>query len=421
MDINELLEKRMKLVAENRAILDRAKAENRSTTAEEKAEWDAREVDIEAMTGKIAEIEGDNAREARQQEREAKLQESRGRKAGISVDPASATQAATNPRSTPEYHAGFSAFLKRGTAGIPQQFRTHLQVDSDSAGGYLSASERFLSGVLQSVDDAVAIRALATVLPAMYGENLGQVTLAGDVGDFSWEAGENTTAETDTTLAFGLRELKIHPLKRKLIKVSKRLIESARVDAAGVVQSRAGYALARTLERAYMTGTGAGQPLGLFVASDSGISTARDVSSGNTTTSIGMDGLINCIGALKQQYLMNARWLFPRDAITQIRKLKDGNGRYLWEPSTQVGKPDQILGREYIVSEFAPNTFTTGQYVGLLGDFSFYWIADAVQNMAVQVMLETYAPEGRVGYLFDKIGADAMPVLGEAFARVKLA
>jgi len=70
------------------------------------------------------------------------------------------------------------------------------------------------------------------------------------------------------------------------------------------------------------------------------------------------------------------------------------------------------------MSEYAPNTFTTGLYVGILGDFSNYWIADAV-DMQVQVLKELYAETNQTGYI-GRLDTDGMPVLAEAFARVKL-
>ena len=72
-----------------------------------------------------------------------------------------------------------------------------------------------------------------------------------------------------------------------------------------------------------------------------------------------------------------------------------------------------------MMSEFAPNTLTTGLYVGLLGDFSNYWIADAM-DMQVQVLKELYAETNQTGYI-GRLETDGMPVLAEAFARVTLA
>jgi HK97 family phage major capsid protein len=72
-----------------------------------------------------------------------------------------------------------------------------------------------------------------------------------------------------------------------------------------------------------------------------------------------------------------------------------------------------------VTSEFAPNTFTTGQYVGILGDFSYYWVATSL-NLTVQRLVELYAANGQDGFL-GRHAVDGMPIFGEAFARVTLA
>ena len=177
--------------------------------------------------------------------------------------------------------------------------------------------------------------------------------------------------------------------------------------------------MAKTQENAFLTGTGSNQPLGLFTASDDGISTGRDVATSNTTTAIKMDGLKEALYTLKTQYRRASKWLFHRDALKQIVKLKDGEGQYLLQPSVREGDPEVLLGRPMFESEYAPNTFTMGLYVGMLGDFSHYWIADAL-DMRIQRINELYAATNQIGF-FSRSETDGMPVLEEAFVRVTLA
>ena len=92
------------------------------------------------------------------------------------------------------------------------------------------------------------------------------------------------------------------------------------------------------------------------------------------------------------------RDLFHRDAVKQITKLKDGDGQYIWRQSVREGEPDTLLGLPMTISEWAPNTFTTGLYVGLLGDFQHYWIVDALA-MQVQRLNELYAETNQVGFI----------------------
>ena len=110
--------------------------------------------------------------------------------------------------------------------------------------------------------------------------------------------------------------------------------------------------------------------------------------------------------------------MFHRDAMRDISLLKDGDGQYLWKSGITEGDPDRLLNIKVIESEYAPNTFTTGLYVGILGDWDTYWIADALdfEILALrELKAETYQDE----FIMRHEG-DAMPVLAEAWARVTL-
>ncbi len=156
-------------------------------------------------------------------------------------------------------------------------------------------------------------------------------------------------------------------------------------------------------------------------AGNSGITSDRDVSSGNTTTAIKADNLREVKYSLKAQYRASTSigWIFHRDGIKMISKLKDGEGQYLWSPGITVGDPDRLMNYPVFESENAPSTFTTGKLVGILGDYKEYWIADSL-NMTIQVLFEKYATTNQNGYL-GRAQTDGMPVKANAFARVKLA
>lgn len=323
------------------------------------------------------------------------------------------------------YADAFRTFLRTGNnrAGwdmIPPEVRATLQVDQDVGGGFLAASERFINEMLVNADNVNVVRSMARKFTSDYGESLGVPTLDSDLTAFAYGSGELTDAVEDTGLAFGKRELKPRPMLRKVVKVSRQLLRSPRMDAEGIVAERAGVALGNGQETGFMTGGGAEDPLGLFTASDDGIGTARDVSTGNTATAIQGDGLINVQGALDDQYDAEAEFLFHRDAITNIRKLKDGDQQYIWRAGLAEGEPNRILGKPYRTGSSVPNTFTASLYVGMYGVFRWYWIVDA-GGMIVQRLEEKYTTTGQVGFLFDNVASDGMPVKAEAFVRIKLA
>lgn len=409
--LRELRQKLAALVTEERAQLDRLKTEERSFDATETEQYERRAKDIGDLDAEIQKLELVEQRDAENRERDERLSKLIGtgeRKTAADVQRSDA--AAVEMRA-------IGKFLRGGMRALNEvEFRA-LSVGSDVEGGYLKTPMQVVTEILKNVDDQTVIRQWARKFPVGDAEGLGVPTLDTDVDDAAWTS-ELATGSEDTALRFGRRELRPHPLAKR-IKVSRKLVRSSVIDIVAYIQQRFGYKFGITEEKAFLTGDGVQKPLGLFIASNDGIPTSRDVSTDNTTTSISADGLINAKFSLKAQYWGSARWLFHRDAIKQIRKLKTGDGQYIWTMGLADGLGARIVDSPYALCENCPNTFTTGLYVGLIGDFNYYWIADSM-NMQIQVLNELYAETNQVGYIA-RAEVDGMPVLAEAFARVKLA
>lgn len=336
----------------------------------------------------------------------------------LSRDRAMGEQAPEQNKS--EKHAemvtAFKDAIRRGDRNSLEIYNA-LQQDNPTQAGYLVPPEEFVSELIKELADATFMRQKAKVLPPLRGaQSLGYPTKTASMSSFTWGT-ELQTPTADTSLAFGKREFKPRPGTSEIL-ISNTLIRNVpNVDA--LVRGEIAEEVSAALETAYMTGSGANCPLGLFVASADGINTDRDVSTGNTATEIKFDGLMEAKYSVKGKYQTNAEWIFHRDAIKQIAKLKNADGQYVWQPSVVLGTPDMLLGRPVNSSEYAPNTFTTGLYVGLYGDLRNYWIVDSLL-MEIKVLTELYARSNQVDYL-SRIETDGAPVLSSAFARVKLA
>lgn len=405
--LKELREKRGQLVHDARAILDKAEAESRAPTAEERSKYDD-------LFGKQEDIRAQIDMEERQAEAERQAAEEslRSKDSGGGKEEA---RAEVGKRGTEEYRAAFRKFLVGGKDALTGEEVRALQADSDTAGGFMVMPQQMVSGLIKAVDDAVFIRQRATKYSVPTAASLGAVRLTADPADADWTA-EILTGSEDSTMAFGKRELNPHPLAKR-IKVSNKLLRQVPGTEA-LVMARLAYKFAISQEKAFLTGSGSNKPLGIFTASSNGISTGRDVSTGNTSTSPTFDGLMGAKFALKSQYWGRAEWLFHRDVLLAVSKLKDGDGQYLWRESVRAGEPDRLLNLPVMMSEYSPNTMTASQYVGIVGDFSHYWIADAL-DMQVQRLVELYAETNQTGFI-GRMESDGMPVLEEAFARVKL-
>ena len=408
--LKALREERGRIVKEMRGILEVAEKEKRNPNAEENAKHaelfakqDETRKAIEAEERQV-ELDRDMAKQAADADKRASAADSGSREdaGGNKADKASPKMAA------------FRKFL-RGDLLSPEEARA-LEATTDTKGGYTVAPEEFLAQLIKNVDNMVFMRRLATKYTVVNADSLGVPTLDADPADADWTT-ELAVGSEDSTMAFGKRALTPHPVG-KYIKISKKLLRASMLPIESIVNQRLAYKFAVTEEQAFMTGSGNQRPLGIFTASSDGISTARDYSTGNTSTSITFDGLIGAKYTLKAQYWNNAQWVFHRDAMAQISKLKDGDGQYLWRESVRDGEPDRVLGRPINISEYAPNTFTSGLYVGMLGDYSNYWIVDAL-TMTVQRLVELYAMTNQDAFI-GRIECDGAPVLAEAFVRVKL-
>lgn len=449
MTVVEMREARAKLIHDARAAVSAADEAKRDLTADESKKFDSMLADADKLKAKIdteerlLDLEADLKKPLERRaepdtpgdpvkvpDREQRTKPTEHAEMVIGRDSRGTERRfrPTGPQATDEYRGAFSRYLR---GGMPALTRADLdviqsaggetralQADYDPGGGFLQASQQFVGQLIKGIDDLLFLRQLATVLPPVTtNEGVGAPSLDTDFDDATW-TGEITSVSEDTAMVLGKRELRPTPIT-KLVKVSMKLLRSAALSIDTIIRDRLAYKFALTQEKGFLTGTGANQALGVFTASDLGISTGRDVSTGNTTTTFTADGLIECKFALKGGYWANAQWIFHRDAVKMLTKLKDGEGQYIWRTSIQAGEPDTLLGHPVNMSENAPNTFTTGLYVGILGDFSHYWIIDSL-GLTVQVLNELYARTSQIGYI-GRAECDGMPVLEEAFSRVTLA
>ncbi len=428
--VKEAREKRVELLTQSRQLVDKAKEEGRTLSAEERAADDKIWADIGEYDTVLKDHEADEARRLRTIQAQAELARSTGRKA----DPDDTEDRGRKPkeeedesrlriRQRSSYQAAFRRYLtgerltdeERGA----MEARDGLTSGSQTQAGYMVMSETMAGDFIKNVDDILWIRQLARKETLTAARSLGVLRRTTKASTFAWSA-ELEAPTVDTAYAVGKRALEPHYMSGEM-KVSRDLIRFSTRSVEQIINEEMAVNAAEVQEDAFLSGSGSQRPLGLFTASDDGISTGRDVSTDNTTTALTADGLINAKFALKSQYRQSASisWLFHRDAIKMISKLKDGEGRYLLNYSLKEGVPDQLLGLAMHESERAPNTFTAGLYVGLLGDFNWYWIVDAL-DIEMLRLDELYARSNQVGFIA-RAKTDGAPMLEEAFVRVKLA
>jgi HK97 family phage major capsid protein len=401
----EMRNERAGIWEQAKTLNEKALDEKRDFSAEETEKYDKMMADMDSLKARIDRTENQLAQEDEMNKLE-----------GAHKPEPQAQGGSTNPRDTAEYSNAFNKFLVNGINSLSPADIKNMAADPDTEGGYLVTPQKMVEELLKEVDNMVHIRQYATVHRLTQAKSLGVVTLDSDVDDADWTTELKTGNETD--IALGKRELRPHPLAKR-VKVSNTLLRLTAGGAESLVRSRLAYKFGVTQEKGFMVGDGNQKPLGIFTASKDGIPTTRDVVGSNTTTAIKADTLIDALYSLKGPHQANARFGFHRDVVKEIRKLKDVDGQYLWAPGIAGGQPDTILSKPFFMSEYAPNTMTTGKYVGIVGDFKYYWIVDAL-NLAIQRLVELYAETNQTGFI-GRYEGDGQPVLGEAFTRIKLA
>jgi len=394
--LREMLEKRNRAVTEGRALVDKAEAEKRELSAEEKGQYDALLSEAVTLRENI--------------DRETRLQEEERANAAAKIG---GEGSAAPPTPDAELRsAAFRNLLRTGNLS-PEEQRA-LVTSSDTGGGFLNAPQEFVPKLISAVKNLVFMEQLATGHTTTNVNGLGYPTLENDVDDFAMIT-EIKTAPEDTALSFGKREFKPHP-SSKLIKISDAMLRADGMNPEAIVMDRAAYKYSVLKENKYLLGSGNQEPLGVFVASAKGINTDRDVTLEQSTDFVA-DDIVNIKYSLKSQYMRKAVWLFNRTAVAKLAKVKDGEGRWLFEMTDKVGEMDNLKGSPLYMSEYVPNTFTAGLYVGMFGDFSWYWTVQSL-SLRIKRLNELFARERQVGFLFDT-EFDGMPVLSEAFARIK--
>jgi len=437
--IKEAREKRVKLIADARALLDKATTEKRGLNTEEREKYDKLHAGAEEVRGQVddlekqwkAEVKGTRSTDpdpiddpdpddSRDDDEEPEHRTDAERRALRDVRAVyrTANGGTISERATAllsdHYRSAFFRRLLGANTFTADETRAVQQAGVDLLGGAIVAPPTWVNELIQAVDDRVFVRQHADTVRVTTSEELGKPKLEKDVDDADWTSELQTGTETNVEL--GGRVLKPHPLA-KLAKFSRDLARLTNIE--GLVQSRLSYKFGVAEEKAFLTGDGHNKPLGVFTVSTQGISTLRDVSTGNTTTAVTFDGLKEAKWTLKADHLRSARWLGHRDFYKQADKIQDLEGRYVWEQSTKVGEPDRLLGLPLDISEFAPNTFTASKYVAALCDWSYYMIADAY-DLEVQRLNELFALSNTIG-LLGRAKVDGMPILEDAFVRVQLA
>ncbi|WP_026664842.1 phage major capsid protein [Butyrivibrio sp. FC2001] len=388
-EVMKLMEKRAKAWEAAKAFLDSKRGEDGILSAEDSATYDKMEADVINLGKEIDRL-------TRQAEIDAMLAKPTSKP--ITNDPkADQTIEEKTGRASDTYNR---AFWNQMRNKITPEITNALSIGTDSEGGFLVPDE-YEKKLIEALGDEVFFRNLATVIRTSSGDR--KIPIVTSKGEAAWIDEGGQFPESDDS--FGQTSIGAHKLAT-MIKVSDELLNDSVFNIESYISKEFARRIGTKEEEAFFIGDGKGKPIGILNktgGAETGVTAA--------SMAITFDDIMDLYYSLRAPYRNKASWLLNDSTVKAIRKLKDGNGNYIWQPSVREGEPDRILNRPYRTSIFIPE-IAAGNRVLSFGDYSYYWIADR-QGRSFKRLNELFATTGQVGFLASE-RVDGKLILSEA-------
>ena len=388
MTITEMMKKRADLLGQMRNFLDTHEDKQGRLTSEDATTYMNMEAEFDGLTDAIS-------RAQRVEQREAELSKPinsplTGKPYTAGVNPEQKTG-----RASDEYRKAMLTAMRTNF----RQVSNILQEGVDADGGYLVPVE-YDRRLIEVLEEENIMRSLATVITTS-GEH--KINIAASKPAAAWI--DEGAALTFGDATFDQKIMDAHKL-HVAIKVTEELLYDNAFNLESYIITQFGKALANAEEDAFLNGNGTGKPTGIFDATHGG-HLLNTLSAG-----IKSDDMLDLVYGLKRPYRKGASFIMNDGTLAQLRKLKDNNGAYIWQPSYQAGEPDHVLGYEVHTSAYAPKDAIS------FGDYKYYNICDRGSRSFKQLN-ELFAGNGMIGYVA-KERVDGKLILSEAVQIMKL-
>lgn len=389
MKTKQKREERAKLVADARAILD-AVPEGQRPTAEQEAKFDE-------MMAAADKLKADIDRLERLDSVEAELGERIGRRAGrenISEDEAKA-KAEFEDRVFKHYmRFGMANMADDMKAVALPRFQAAQGTAPDTAGGYLVPTGFYGQIISAQLDFGGMFDTYGNGQPIcnVFDTDSGNPLPIPTDDDTSNEGallGENRQS-SEQAVAFGAVDLGAYTYTSKIIRVPNQLLQDSAFNLNAFLAGKLGIRLARAINRHLTTGDGAGKPTGVITASVSGLTSS-------SPTAIAADETIDLVHSVDPAYRTGARYMYNDSTLKALKKLKDGDGRYLWTSGLQMREPDSLNGYAYTINQHMDSIATTNKAMAF-GNFKNYFIR-RVGGVMLMRLVERYADYNQTGFV----------------------
>ena len=368
-------------------ITDAAEAEDRDLTAEEDQNYRAADTELEGL-----------ARRIERAEREERSPASESRGAGP-VERPTGTETRSAEEISQERRDAFVAWARGGFLSLDAEQRQVMSrqavvgeearamgIAPNATAGYLVPDETRRS-IEQAMSAFGGMREAAQVFQTSNGADL-YIPTVNDTSNTGELVGEHQ-AVTEQDASVGQRLYRAYMYSSKEVKVSLQLLQDSAFDIESLLRDLFAERLGRITNTHFTNGSGADRPTGIMQDSVLGVTAAA-------TTSVTADELINLEYTIDRAYRGQARWMFHSNTLRDLRKLKDGDGRYIWQPGMTTGNPNTLFGYAYVVNDDMP-AMTSALKPIAFGQLSKYLIRD-VMGIRVIRLDERHAEQGQVAF-----------------------
>ena len=374
-EILNMREKRAKAWETAKAFLEMKRDADGTVSAEDAATYDKMVETVDQLGAEIARLE-------RQQVIDMEM--NKPTSSPMMGKPGAEEPDQKKGRASDAYKTAFWRVMRQKT--VPHEIYNALQVGTESEGGYLVPDE-YERTLIDKLEEQNIFRSLAHVISTSSGDR--KIPVVASKGTAAWIDEEAQYPESDD--AFGQVAIGAYKLAT-MIKVSEELLNDSVFDIAAYIAKEFARRIGAAEEEAFFTGNGTGRPTGILSAS-TGAEIGVTAASATTLT---FDEVMDLYYSLRSPYRRNAVFIMNDATIKALRKLKNGNGDYIWQPSVTAGVPDTILNRPVHTSAFMPTLAADAKTI-LFGDLGYYWVADRV-GRSFKRLNELYAPTGQVGF-----------------------
>lgn len=356
---------------EMRALIDAAEGEKRDFTEDEDKTYKALEAEVRTLQGRIKRLEEAEKLNANGAEGKRKQQEEK-----------------TKEQRTEQLNAAFRRWLRYGNAGLSEEERGVMREWAEeralsttgATAGATTVPEGFAGYVEQAMATFGGILDVANVFETETGNDIPFPTV-NDTSNKGAILGEGADMGSSVDPTFGAVTVKAFTYSSKPVLISNQLLEDNAVNLEQVIAEMLVVRVLKAFSEHSIVGAGTSTPQGVTVGGTKGADAAA--------AAITYDNLVDLLHSVDPAYRKNGTWMFHDNTLKALKKLKDENGQYIFQPSLRDDEPSTVLGKPFIVNNDMPEIGASAKSIAF-GDFKKYLVR-RVKNYAVKRLDERYA------------------------------